>query len=101
MSSPDIILLAENEEYALYRVKSHSNPNVSYGVDIDKVEGTCYCDCPDFQYRKQTERWGGAKLDDEDHRCKHARQVLEAIENGVPIRNLLSLAELAEVFTDG
>lgn len=98
MSSPDIILLAENEEYALYRVKSHSNPNISYGVDIDKVEGTCICDCPDFIYRKQTERFGGSKLDDADHQCKHSKQVLDAIEKGVPIRSMLSLAE---VFMDG
>lgn len=98
MSSLDIILLAENEECALYRVKSHSNPELSYGVDIDKVEGTCFCDCPDFIYRKQTERHGGAKVDDNDHKCKHVRQVLEAIEKGVPIRHMLSLAE---VFMDG
>lgn len=76
MSSPDIILLAENEEYALYRVKSHSNPNISYGVDIDKVEGTCFCECPDFRYRKQTEKWGGAKLDDTNNHCKHIGEVL-------------------------
>lgn len=101
MSSPNIICLAENDEYAFYRVQSDSNPNLSYGVDIDKVEGTILCECPDFIYRKQTERWGGAMMDDEDHRCKHVRQVLEAIDNGVPIRNLLSLAELAEVFIDG
>ena len=34
MSSPDIILLAENDEYALYSVQSESNPDLRYGVDI-------------------------------------------------------------------
>ena len=76
MSSPDIILLAENEEYALYRVKSHSNHNISYGVDIDKREGTVFCDCPDFIYRRQTEKWGGSQLVDVEHHCKHVTQVL-------------------------
>lgn len=36
--TPSINLLAENEEYAFYRVKSFSDENISYGVDIDKVE---------------------------------------------------------------
>ncbi len=76
MNSPNIICLAENEEYALYRVQSDSDPNLSYGVDIDKNEGTCYCDCPHFRNRLQTERWGGAKLDDSAHHCKHIRMVI-------------------------
>lgn len=101
MSSPNIICLAENEEYALYRVQSDSNPNLSYGVDIDKVEGTVLCECPDFIFRKQTEKWGGARLNNPNHQCKHVKQVLDAIINGYPIRHMLSLAELAEVYPDG
>ena len=75
--TPSINLLAENEEYAFYRVKSFSDDNMDYGVDIDKVEGTCYCDCEDFRFRKQTEEFGGARLDDHEHHCKHIRGVLE------------------------
>ena len=74
MSSP-IILLAENREWALYQVRSFSN-DLSYGVDIDKEEGTVYCSCPHFQYRLQTEKWGGAKLEDTSHHCKHIKEVL-------------------------
>lgn len=76
MSSPQITLLAEDDDIALYNVKSFSDDAVEYGVDIDKNEGTCFCTCPDFQYRKQTERWGGARIDDSEHHCKHIREVL-------------------------
>lgn len=74
MSSP-IILLAENQEWALYQVKSFTNDMV-YGVDIDKDEKTVSCSCPHFQYRLQTEKWGGAKLEDTSHHCKHIKEVL-------------------------
>lgn len=76
MSSNNIVCLAENEEYSFYRVPSESDPNLTYGVDIDKVEGTCYCDCPHFRYRLQTENWGGARLEDNEHHCKHISEVL-------------------------
>lgn len=82
MNSPNILFLAENEEYAFYRVQSESDEDISYGVDIDKVEETCFCDCPDFKYRKQTERFGGARLDDPEHHCKHIRAVKEAVQVG-------------------
>lgn len=78
MNSPNIILLTEDETIALYRVQSESTDNMTYGVDIDKEEGTVFCDCPDFRYRKQTEKWGGARLDDHTHHCKHIKQILEA-----------------------
>lgn len=74
--TPSINLLAENEEYAFYRVKSFSDDNMDYGVDIDKVEGTVFCDCPHFINRLQTEKWGGARIDDSEHHCKHIREVL-------------------------
>lgn len=76
MTSPNITILAEDENIALYRVPSESNDDLSYGVDIDKHEGTVFCDCEDFRYRKQTERWGGARLDEPEHHCKHIRQVI-------------------------
>lgn len=76
MTSPHITLLAEDETIALYRVQSESNDDLSYGVDIDKVEGTVFCDCPDFRFRKQTEKWGGAKLTDVSNHCKHIIGVL-------------------------
>ena len=76
MSSPQITLLAENEEYEFYRVASFSDENINYGVDIDKVERTCFCDCPHFINRLQTEKWGGARIDDSEHHCKHIREVL-------------------------
>ena len=75
MNSP-ITLIAEDESLALYRVKSSSGPDLTYGVDIDKEERTVYCDCPHFIYRLQTEEFGGSKLTDVDHHCKHITQVL-------------------------
>ncbi|MBQ6629533.1 MAG: hypothetical protein IJH65_12065 [Methanobrevibacter sp.] len=75
MNSP-ITLIAEDESLALYRVKSSSDPDLTYGVDIDKREGTVFCDCPDFIYRRQTEKWGGSQLVDVEHHCKHVTQVL-------------------------
>ena len=77
MNSPNIVLLAENDELELYRVQSESNDELTYGVDIDKREGTFYCDCPDFRYRKQTEKWGGAKLTDSSNQCKHIKRVMK------------------------
>ena len=50
--------------------------NREYLVTVYHEENTCYCTCPDFQYRKQTEKFGGAKLDDNAHHCKHIRQVM-------------------------
>ncbi len=75
MSSPDITLLAKNEEYEFYRVKSFSDETLDYGVDIDHVENTVFCECPHFINRLQTERFGGAKLGDVDHHCKHIKEV--------------------------
>ena len=47
-----------------------------YLVTVDHEEKTVKCDCPDFKYRRQTEKHGGAKLDDSEHHCKHIKEVL-------------------------
>lgn len=75
MNSP-IVFLVKNDDTILARVQSQSQEGLDYGVDINFDEGTCYCDCPHFQYRLQTERFGGAKLDDNEHHCKHIQEVL-------------------------
>ena len=59
-------------DWILYNDESHTE----YLVTIDHEEGTVKCDCPDFKFRRQTERWGGAKLEDETHHCKHIKKVL-------------------------
>ena len=61
------------DDFMIYNDKSHSE----YLVTIDKEQGTVYCTCPDFKYRRQTERFGGAKLDDKEHHCKHIKKVME------------------------
>ena len=59
-------------DFMIYNDKSHSE----YLVTIDKEEGTVYCTCPDFKYRKDNLRFGGARLDDTANHCKHIREVL-------------------------
>lgn len=76
MSSPNITFLVKNEETILARVNSHTKEGLDYGVDINFDEGTCYCDCPHFRNRLQTEKYGGAKITDKKHHCKHIREVL-------------------------
>lgn len=74
-----IISHQRNGEFEDWDVQSHSNNNQSYLVTLDHEEGTVYCTCPHFQYRLQTERFGGARLDDNEHHCKH---ILEVLSNG-------------------
>lgn len=57
-----------------------SDGETTYTVDIDIEERTCFCNCPDFLFRKQTEKFGGAKLKDKRNHCKHIRKVLEKYE---------------------
>ena len=64
-------------EYEDFEVSSESSPNTSYLCTIDHDEQTCYCTCPDFQYRKQTEKYGGAKIEDNKNHCKHIRKVIK------------------------
>ena len=64
-------------EWEDYYVASQTSPDKEYLVIIDREEETVYCTCPDFQYRKQTERFGGAKLFDTSNHCKHIKEVLD------------------------
>ena len=59
-------------DYIVYNDKSHTE----YLVQIDHEEGTVKCNCPDFKFRKETERFGGAKLEDKQHHCKHIKKIL-------------------------
>ena len=54
-------------DWIVYNDESHCE----YLVQVDHEEGTVKCDCPDFSIRKQTERFGGAKLEDKENHCKH------------------------------
>ena len=47
-------------EYEDFEVNSESSPNTSYLVTVDHDEKTCYCTCPDFHYRKDNLKFGGA-----------------------------------------
>jgi len=94
MNTPHIIHVAEDDTVALYRVRSDSNPNISYGVDIDKQEGTVFCDCPDFRFRKQTEKYGGANINDKRNHCKHITEILKIRMDDVPVYHMLAVAEV-------
>lgn len=59
-------------DYIVYNDEKHTE----YLVQIDKEDKTVKCDCPDFKFRKETERFGGAKLEDKQHHCKHIKEVL-------------------------
>ena len=63
-------------EWEDFEVSSESSPDTSYLVTIDHDENTCYCTCPDFQYRKDNLKFGGAKIDDNENHCKHIMEVL-------------------------
>ena len=63
-------------EYEDFEVASQSSPNTSYLVTVDHDEKTCYCTCPDFHYRKDNLKFGGAKLDDNQNHCKHIKAAL-------------------------
>ena len=60
-------------DYLVYNDKSHSE----YLVQVDHEDGTVKCDCPDFTYRRMNTEYGGARLDDKEHHCKHIREVLD------------------------
>ena len=46
---------------------------------MDHKEGTVYCTCPDFKYRRDNLKYGGADLDDSEHHCKHIKLVLNGL----------------------
>ena len=72
ISSTPIFTSRYYDDFMIHNDESQSE----YLVTIDKEEGTCYCTCPDFQYRKDNLKFGGARLDDVNNHCKHIREVL-------------------------
>ena len=72
ISSTPIFSSEYYDDFMIYNDKSHSE----YLVTIDKEQGTVYCTCPDFKYRKDNLKFGGARLDDTKNHCKHIREVL-------------------------
>lgn len=73
-----MIILSQKKygEYEDFEVSSQSSPNTSYLVTVDNDENTCYCTCPDFRFRKDNLKFGGAKLDDVNNHCKHIKKCL-------------------------
>lgn len=65
-------------DWLVYNDEKHTE----YLVTVDHEEGTVKCDCPDFKFRKETERFGGAKLDDVNNHCKHIKKILKEVSNG-------------------
>lgn len=65
-------------DYIVYNDKKHTE----YLVTVDHEEQTVKCDCPDFKYRKENLRYGGAKLDDVNNHCKHIKKILKEVSNG-------------------
>lgn len=63
-------------EWEDFEVSSETSSDTSYLVTIDHDEETCYCTCPDFRYRKDNLKFGGAKLSDVNNHCKHIKEVL-------------------------
>lgn len=59
-------------DWLVYNDETHNE----YLVTVDYEDNTVNCDCPDFKFRRQTEKWGGAKIDDPIHHCKHIKEVL-------------------------
>ncbi|AMK16290.1 hypothetical protein [Methanobrevibacter olleyae] len=73
ITSIPIFQSKEYNDFLSYNDENHSE----YLVTIDEEEGTVYCTCPHFQYRLQTEVFGGAKIDDTTHHCKHIKHALK------------------------
>ena len=65
-----------NGEFEDWDVESQSSPDKTYLVTVDHDEKTVYCTCPDFKYRKDNLKFGGAMLDDVNNHCKHIKRVL-------------------------
>ena len=63
------------DDFIIYNDESHNE----YLVTIDKEEETVYCTCPDFKYRKDNLKFGGAKIDDVNNHCKHIKKVMEGM----------------------
>lgn len=59
-------------DFMIYNDETHQE----YMVTIDKEERTVYCTCPHFQYRLQNQKFGGVKIEDTEHHCKHIKKTL-------------------------
>lgn len=68
-------------ERARWLVPSNSEP-IPHFVDMDEYGGVGWCDCKDFEIRKQPtlERKENKPGEDDQWRCKHQRRVLAEIE---------------------
>lgn len=79
-----MVILSHNRagEFEDWDVQSQSSPDKVYLVTMDHDEKTVHCDCPDFQYRKNVLRFGGAKLTDVNNHCKHIKEILKEVSNG-------------------
>lgn len=71
-----IISHQRNGEFEDWDVESQSSPDKHYLVTLDHDEKTVYCTCPDFKYRRDNLKFGGAKLDDTANHCKHIKKIL-------------------------
>jgi hypothetical protein len=63
-------------DYLVYNDERHTE----YLVTVDHEEGTDKCDCPDFKFRRQNQKYGCVKLEDTDNHCKHIRKALGGAE---------------------
>lgn len=75
ISSTLIFKSQEFNDYIVYNDETHNE----YLVTMDHKEGTVYCTCPDFKYRRDNLKYGGADLDDSEHHCKHIKLVLNGL----------------------
>ncbi|MBR5504412.1 MAG: hypothetical protein IKV87_08230 [Methanobrevibacter sp.] len=68
--------ISKNDEWEDYFIFSTSSKK-HYIVTFDLKENTVFCDCEDMKYRRQNLKFGGVKISDKDHHCKHIKKVLE------------------------
>jgi hypothetical protein len=59
-------------DYLVYNDERHTE----YLVTVDHEEGTVKCDCPDFKFRRQNQKYGCVKIGDVNNYCKHIRNAL-------------------------
>ena len=59
-------------DYIVYNDKNHTE----YLVTVDNEEKTVKCDCPDFKFRRQNQKYGCVKIGDVNNYCKHIRNAL-------------------------
>ncbi len=59
-------------DWIVYNDERHTE----YLVTVDHEEGTVKCDCPDFKFRRQNQKYGCVKIGDTDNYCKHIKNAL-------------------------